>query len=69
MVAEIRCPDNESKLFLRLVDGHLEVACYDCRRKLRRADPDVMLVLHRYDMAGDYLDTSTLRGVKHAPRT
>lgn len=66
---DCRCPANESKLFFRVVAEVIEVACADCRQKARRDDPAVMLVLHRYSFAGDFIDTRTLSGVRHRRRS
>lgn len=65
---DVRCPVDPRRMFLRLAsgivcDGNLvEVACPECARRLRRSgDPQVRLVLHRYDIAGECIETETLR--------
>lgn len=61
-MVDVRCPANPSKLLMKLrigdaviVDGNLiEVACDDCRRRLR---PARVRVLHRFDLAGHLIET------------
>ncbi len=66
-VVELRCPTGPrrllSKLMLRgepvrVVSGNLvELSCDDCKRMLRRTDPSVVRVLHRFDMAGALVES------------
>lgn len=67
VVVELRCPTGPrrllSKLRLtgeapRIVPGNLvELSCDDCKRTLRRTDPSVARVLHRFDMAGTLVES------------
>jgi hypothetical protein len=64
---EIRCPVGPRRLLSKLlvdggrpkhVDGNLiEFACDDCKRTLRRQGETLSLVLHRYDLAGNLVET------------
>lgn len=64
---ELRCPTGPRKLFAKLrlegaqphvVPGNLvEMACQDCRRRLRSEGRDVSLVLHRFNIVGDLIET------------
>jgi hypothetical protein len=64
---ELRCPENLSKLLLKLKlagetpkvsDGNLlEIACRDCRDFYRETDPGTKLVLHYFDFAGRFVET------------
>jgi hypothetical protein len=38
-------------------DNLIEMECKDCMRRLRKARYDVRRVLHRYDMAGELIET------------
>lgn len=61
-VLELRCPLGPRRLLSKLriaggqpliVPGNLvELSCDDCKRTLRRTDPGVNRVLHRFDMTG-----------------
>jgi hypothetical protein len=61
--ADIRCPANPKRLFLRIerpqiVDGNLiEVACRDCRNVRRERGEDVRSVVHRYNVLGELIET------------
>jgi hypothetical protein len=35
----------------------IEMACQDCRRRFRTEGRDVQLVLHRYDIVGNLIET------------
>jgi hypothetical protein len=70
---EIRCPVGPRKLLSKLilekqvpsvVDGNLlEMACYDCARTARIHNPDVLRVLHRYNLVGELIESvEVLRG-------
>lgn len=61
---EIRCPANPVRLLLRV--GHIvqieganmiEVACRDCRNQHRKNGEKVDLVLHRFNVAGELVET------------
>lgn len=64
---EYRCPVGPRKLLAKLlaegikppiVDGNLwEFICSDCRWFMRKTDPTVSLVLHRYNILGDFIET------------
>jgi hypothetical protein len=61
---DIRCPENPVRLFFRIdrivnIDGAnlIEVACRDCRNQRRAEDPQVSLVLHRFNVAGELVET------------
>lgn len=68
---DIRCPENPRVLFLKLkrsgedtpvVDGNLiELACERCRNTIRQSEPDVLRVLHRYDLTGELIETEVVR--------
>lgn len=65
---EIRCPLGPRKLFAKLrlagvstpvtVDNLIEMACQDCRRRIRNEEGrDVQYVLHRFNIAGELVET------------
>jgi hypothetical protein len=61
---DIRCPRHPVRLLLRIgrpvkVDGAnlIEIACRDCRTDERRTDPGVRLVVHRYNVVGELVET------------
>jgi len=60
---DLRCPVTPQRLFARLmeasiVEGNLiEVACGDCRKTARRMGQNVVLVLHRYNLLGECVET------------
>jgi hypothetical protein len=64
---DLRCPVNPSRLFAKLqmqeaviVEGNLiEVACTDCRQL--RNDPDVLRVVHRFNVIGEAVETEVVR--------
>lgn len=67
-VVDLRCPVNPSRLFARLriagekpsfiqPDNLIEMSCWDCKTRYRRAGRRVHRVLHRYDMAGTLIST------------
>lgn len=67
---EIRCPVGPQRLFAKLlsdgerpkvVDGNLlEFACADCRRLRRQQGETVSLVLHRYNILGELIETQVV---------
>jgi hypothetical protein len=69
---EIRCPVGPQRLFAKLmaeggkpkiVDGNLiEFSCPDCKRDLRRDGQVVDRVLHRYNLAGEHIETEVIPG-------
>ncbi len=64
---ELRCPVGPRKLFAKLrlagesatvtPENLIELSCQDCRRRLRNENRDVSLVLHRFDIIGDLIET------------
>lgn len=63
---EIRCPEHPIRLLLKVEkpvlvnDGGanmIEIACKDCRTQLRREGVRVGLVVHRYNVVGEWLET------------
>jgi hypothetical protein len=64
---ELRCPTGPRKLFAKLrmtgeqpvvtSDNLVEMACQDCRRRLRSEGRDIALVLHRFNIVGDLIET------------
>lgn len=64
---EIRCPIGPRRLLFKMllagerphVDSSnlIELACVDCTRTLRKKDPSVLRVLHRYDLAGSLVES------------
>lgn len=70
---DLRCPqggphgDETGKLLARLQlagettwvqpDNLIELACHDCRGRLRKQGRDVARVLHRFNMAGELVTT------------
>lgn len=66
---EIRCPVDTRRMFARMragvtVEGNLvEVACPECAKKMRQmGEPDVVRVLHRYDILGECIESEVIRG-------
>lgn len=63
VIVELRCDRNPSRLLAKvgkpkIVDGNLiEIACLDCRKRLKREGRDVRLVLHRFDVLGELIET------------
>jgi len=48
---------------VRIVEGNLvEFACRSCRRELSRAGGSVALVLHRFDLLGELVETEVVPG-------
>lgn len=67
---ELRCDANPARLFAkifldpeaegRVVEGNLiEFACRDCRRRLT-SDQTPRLVLHRFNVVGDLVETEVV---------
>lgn len=67
---EIRCPVGPKRLLSKLishgerphiVEGNLiEFSCDDCKRAARRSTPRVVRVLHRYNLAGDLVESEVV---------
>lgn len=68
-VVEIRCPVGPKRLLSKLLlsgdrphitsENLLEFACGDCRRSLRLEGVNVALVLHRYSLDGQLVESVT----------
>lgn len=66
-VTEIRCPEDPRRLFSKLIqeggkpvitDGNLiEFACQNCKKTLLSRGVEVSRVLHRYNIAGELVET------------
>lgn len=65
---ELRCPIGARRLFARMrlsgerpsfvhPDNLIEFSCYDCRHAMQRRGRSVKRVLHRYDLAGELIET------------
>lgn len=61
---DVRCPAHPVRLLLRIgkpvsVDNAnlIEVACRDCRKDLLRQGRKVSLVIHRYNVLGELVET------------
>ena len=45
-----------------VVEGNLlELACYECRKTLRREGEDVLYVFHRFNFLGELIETEVVR--------
>lgn len=70
LVVELRCPEGARKLFAKLrvtggvaeiTSGNLiELSCANCRYTLVAKGQDVSLVLHRYNIIGDLVETAVV---------
>jgi hypothetical protein len=68
---EIRCPVGPRRLLFKMYqEGHrphvvpgnlIEVACDDCKRTMRRRDPSVVRVVHRFNLAGELIESKVIR--------
>lgn len=68
---ELRCEANPLRLLAKIrqpqsgveiVDGNLiEIACDHCKRVHRQRDPQVLRVLHRWNVLGELIETETVR--------
>lgn len=68
-IVEIRCPVGPKRLLSKLLltgdkphitsDNLLEFACGDCRRRLKLEGINVSLVLHRYSLDGQLVESVT----------
>jgi uncharacterized UBP type Zn finger protein len=66
-VIEIRCPEDPRRLFSKLIkeggkpvitDGNLiEFSCQNCKKALTARGIPVARVLHRYNIAGELVET------------
>ncbi len=67
VIVELRCPVGPKQLLAKLrTDGEkahvtsdnlMELACRDCARNAREYDPAVRRVLHRFDFAGELIES------------
>lgn len=67
ITVELRCPEGFRRLFSKLLlsgdhprvtSGNLlEFACSDCKKNLRDQGQPVRLVLHRFDLAGELVES------------
>ena len=70
-VVDLRCDVNPSRLLgrikdpdsgVQIVDGNLiEIACNWCKKSARRNDSAVRLVVHRYNVVGELVETEVVR--------
>jgi hypothetical protein len=69
---DLRCPLGPRKLLAKVKltgdrpivnsDNLLEMACQDCRRRLRsEGQLNIRLVLHRFDIIGQLIETEIVR--------
>lgn len=66
-VKELRCPEDPRRLFSKMIqsgerptvtEGNLiEFSCQNCKKMLRSQGEDVERVLHRYNLAGELVET------------
>lgn len=67
-VVEVRCPVGPQRLFTKLKLGEesaryvqpgnlIEFTCSDCARRLSREQGQRLRVLHRYDFAGELVES------------
>lgn len=66
-ILDLRCPQGPKQLLLKLrVNGEqahvnddnlMEIACRDCARNARHFDPSVRRVLHRFNFAGQLVES------------
>ncbi len=72
MTVEVRCPVGPQRLFTKLrlgqttaryiqPDNHIEFACGDCARTVRQATGEPAQVLHRFNFAGELVQTLVQR--------
>lgn len=69
-IVELRCPEGPRRLLSKLlidggrpkiVEGNLiELSCPDCKRRLRQEGQSIVRVLHRFNLAGDLVESSTV---------
>lgn len=66
---EIRCPKDRRKMFAKVSLGDdvtimpgnvIEVACPHCKAEERKAGRECDLVLHRYNLVGEHIETVRL---------
>ena len=67
---ELRCNSNPLRLLAKIrqpqsgveiVEGNLiEIACDHCKRTQRQVDPTVRLVVHRWNVVGELVETEII---------
>ncbi len=67
---DLRCPEDPRKLLMKLQlngdrphvtdENLLELSCDACKARLRKTDPGVGLVLHRYNFLGELVESETI---------
>lgn len=67
-LVELRCPIGPRALLAKVVklgdhhartsDNLLELSCRDCRRTERVRDPSVSLVVHRFNVLGELVESA-----------
>lgn len=70
ITVELRCPVGPKRLFSKLIlagdrpritSGNLvEFACADCRKSVRATGQPCRLVLHRFDLVGELVESVIL---------
>ena len=67
---EIRCPTEYRRMFGKLVrrgedvtvvENLLEFSCRSCTKEQKAADPAIVRVVHRYNIAGELIETAVCR--------
>lgn len=67
-VVDLRCPHGPKQLLMKIRvsndeparvsdDNLLEIACRDCARNARAVQPSVARVLHRFNFAGELVES------------
>jgi len=64
---EIRCPEDPRRILSKILirgekprvteDNLIEIACDACKTRLRKQGQTVAIVLHRYDLVGELIET------------
>jgi hypothetical protein len=64
---EIRCPEDPRRILTKILirgerphiteDNLIEIACDSCKVRLRRQGKTLDIVLHRYDLLGELIQT------------
>jgi len=69
LTVEFRCPVGAGGLFFKLLgtpmarvdeNNLVEVNCRSCARVAREENPEVLLVLHRFALDGECVETETV---------
>jgi hypothetical protein len=70
-VVELRCTEGFGKLLGKVfragmpltidLENCAELPCADCKRRMKRDDPRIRFVLHRFDWLGVLVDTIVVR--------